>query len=275
MNPRVLELLREFNALAEADARLRSVYPNLTYLPADFSLDELQAVCDRICGAKPPKCIYLSHRSRRHFLRLLHADHVRNVRAYHADVPIIADRDLPPGAIAFAFEADALPEKPLPRALEAMCGIWPPLRGDGRNPDHPAWEVRATPAYIDRIERDPKNWSPTNPYYVKSHVNAPGTVRSWFRTLRAADFARDTALTALYGGGLVLRSELQARWTLFDTQQIVDRETARTYLVPTFAFRFVVTDTVPPGCIIFDVELWRKWLQEKWDASVREVHGNG
>lgn len=41
--------------------------------------------------------------------------------------------------------------------------------------------------------------------------------------MRASDFACDIELMPLFGGGLVLQSEWQQRWTLFDTQQVIDR----------------------------------------------------
>jgi hypothetical protein len=126
------------------------------------------------------------------------------------------------------------------------------------------------------IETNPSCYAPKNPCYVKNHVNAPGTVRSWFRKMRAADWQRDTELEWLWSGGFTLQSDVDEHWTLFDTLKVVDRETAATYRVPefTFNFNFTVSDQVPPGCIIiFDVELWRRWLQQKWDESVREVHG--
>lgn len=83
---------------------------------------------------------------------------------------------------------------------------------------------------IALIENYPEGWQPQNRHYVKNHVNAPGTVRSWFRQMRAADFARsihpNAPLFRIHG--------VDAEWTLFDTQKVIDRETAAHYERPTF-----------------------------------------
>lgn len=81
----------------------------------------------------------------------------------------------------------------------------------------------------------PGVWAPSNPHYMKTHVNAPGTVRQWFRQMRAADFERDlySALARDGVGGVdlyMLTNPERAAWTLFDTQKVVDRETAAHYL---------------------------------------------
>lgn len=82
---------------------------------------------------------------------------------------------------------------------------------------------------------------PQNPHYVKSHTSAPGTVRHWFRTMRAADFARSMGSPVSVGSyTVILRGQTvhiggDEPWTLFDTQKIVDRETAAHYARPTSA----------------------------------------
>lgn len=59
------------------------------------------------------------------------------------------------------------------------------------------------------------------------------TVRAWFRQMRAADFARDVQFVSATVGPYFfsVRKELLP-WTLFDTQQVVDRETAAHYRTP-------------------------------------------
>lgn len=56
------------------------------------------------------------------------------------------------------------------------------------------------------------------------------TVRSWFRQMRAADFARDSAKATSTEGGFFwkVHPDLQG-WTLFDTQRVIDRETRPHY----------------------------------------------
>lgn len=56
------------------------------------------------------------------------------------------------------------------------------------------------------------------------------TVRSWFRQMRAAEFEKDVATVSRESNGtfFIIRPEL-LRWTLFDTQAVVNWETAATY----------------------------------------------
>lgn len=109
----------------------------------------------------------------------------------------------------------------------------------------------------------PRMFEPANPIYRKTHVNAPGTVRSWFRKMRAADFERAVEST-IHGRFFV---GIDARpWTLFHTQTVVDRETAAHYLKP------------GPGSIYFvhggrvlgkidDIE-W-PWRRREWREPLR------
>lgn len=119
-----------------------------------------------------------------------------------------------------------------------------------RDDTFPPSDVPADDHYVGWMEKSPYTWRPGNPYYVKTHVNAPGTVRAWFRQMRAADFKRDkklwTAMSRGYAGvsrdwvrGLDdgraftyfywFKPYPEGVWTLFDTQQVVDRETAWVY----------------------------------------------
>lgn len=79
----------------------------------------------------------------------------------------------------------------------------------------------------------PPAYAPRNPYYVKSHATAPGTVRAWFRRMRAEEFWRDAAKATSTEGGYFwkVHTDLQG-WTLFDTLKVVDRETAAHYAKP-------------------------------------------
>ena len=54
------------------------------------------------------------------------------------------------------------------------------------------------------------------------------SVRQWFREMRAADFEAECRLRVSLRG--LLYHATDSAWTLFDTLQVVDRETARTYL---------------------------------------------
>lgn len=107
--------------------------------------------------------------------------------------------------------------------------------------------------HVDSMARMPERWRPANPYYQKTHLNAPGTVRAWFRAMRAADFERDcrkwTAFSPFNktlgpwddGSGLLrfTSHEPYLQWTLFDTRKVIDRETAAHYAKPdpdTFTF---------------------------------------
>jgi hypothetical protein len=84
-------------------------------------------------------------------------------------------------------------------------------------------------ALITDILLNPKALAPRNPHYQKNHVSAPGTVRSWFRKMRAADCVRDISFaTDSWGALAAVRPHLRP-WTLFDTQQVVVRETAAHY----------------------------------------------
>lgn len=50
------------------------------------------------------------------------------------------------------------------------------------------------------------------------------TVREWFRQMRAADFERDVALiSAESHGSFFIVAPMLLPWTLFDTQDVVDR----------------------------------------------------
>lgn len=92
---------------------------------------------------------------------------------------------------------------------------------------------------LDMMAAVPAIFAPENPYYRKTHVNAPGTVRSWFRKMRAADFERAVNGVAATGPDVQQARVMRWRrfypfdylppWTLFDTQQVVDRETANHY----------------------------------------------
>lgn len=94
------------------------------------------------------------------------------------------------------------------------------------------------------IRDNPQTFAPANRYYVKNHVNAPGTVRGWFREMRAADFHR-----ALPGNGVVGWVTGWEKWTLFDTMKVVDRETAPHY-GPSLTTIYFVQD----GCVVGKVE---------------------
>lgn len=90
----------------------------------------------------------------------------------------------------------------------------------------PVFQKPITEMLIVEMEFSPWRWSPKDPYYQKNHASAPGTVRSWFRKMRAADFERQIEFRKSLPG------IVPWHWTLFDTQQVVDRETAAHYLKP-------------------------------------------
>jgi hypothetical protein len=97
------------------------------------------------------------------------------------------------------------------------------------------------------IRDNPKTFAPANPHYVKTHRNAPGTVRQWFRQMRAADFARDRTFATggprAFEEGAFWWTPTELRpWTLFDTQQVVERETAAHYLRPDLTTIYFVQD---------------------------------
>jgi hypothetical protein len=87
------------------------------------------------------------------------------------------------------------------------------------------------------IRDNPRTFAPANPYYQKNHVNAPGTVRQWFRQMRAADFERE--LSRFTASELAARATGNAEggWLLFDTMKVVDRETAATYRANNWWYR--------------------------------------
>lgn len=111
----------------------------------------------------------------------------------------------------------------------ANFGRWRP-RGDDTDFDPPIDDSR-----IRDILCWPPAYAPKNPYYQKNHVSAPGTVRSWFRKMRAADFERSVGQPVTFSGytvvlrGLTVHVGQNEPWTLFDTQKVIDRETADTY----------------------------------------------
>lgn len=106
-------------------------------------------------------------------------------------------------------------------AQQIVYARWPNVRFQCYGP--------ITDAIIDEMLRHPDAWAARNPSYRKTHVNAPGTVRAWFRKMRAADFERHVART-VYGTFFIAID--QKPWTLFDTQTVVNRETAAYYLQP-------------------------------------------
>lgn len=107
---------------------------------------------------------------------------------------------------------------------------------------------------------------------ARSSRNGHLSVRQWFREMRAADFERDVAFKSksLCGSFFVVQPELIS-WTLFDTQQVVDRETARTYdvfarsVIPWFRSQ-VVGESRP---ITFaDLEGWARRPARSWTHAV-------
>jgi hypothetical protein len=97
------------------------------------------------------------------------------------------------------------------------------LRGDDEEGSHVIND-----GLVAHMEEYPWRWAPQNPHYVKT----PGTVRQWFRAMRAADFERvagapnnTTSVHDLVG----IIGPIAWPWNLFDTQTVVDRETAAHY----------------------------------------------
>jgi hypothetical protein len=91
-----------------------------------------------------------------------------------------------------------------------------------RDGDHVV-EQSITDELIAWMRDRPGTFAPANPYYRKTHVNARGTVRQWFRAMRAADFARD--LPPCWKNPLIRLKGIDYGWTLFDTMKVVDRIT--------------------------------------------------
>lgn len=114
--------------------------------------------------------------------------------------------------------------------------------------DSPNAALPITDLTLADIETYPQQWRPRNPHYAKNPANTTLTVRSWFRQMRAADFERDLLKAVAINGvdGIDIVSACHAfddaldpfpnKWTLFDTQKVVDRETAAHYLRPTPLF---------------------------------------
>jgi hypothetical protein len=150
----------------------------------------------------------------------------------------------------------------------AAAESWAPGRGDDVDYVGVIDDFR-----IQDIEVGPAYYAPKNPFYQKNHLNAPGTVRQWFRQMRAADFARDVQrLTAMscqpelggpFDAGSVLRRYWAVEpwygvWTLFDTQQVVDRETAAHYWKPTETFSFALIATYRPFATEDECRKWAR-----------------
>lgn len=117
---------------------------------------------------------------------------------------------------------------------------------------------------IATIKKYPKSWAPRNQHYVKTHVSAPGTVRAWFRQMRAADVERAMHVEWAFDG---LPPVVRRPWTVFDTQRVVDRETAAHYdeYLALFGLPIITADwmlrnriftsTVPPAKGVVTLEM--------------------
>jgi hypothetical protein len=126
-----------------------------------------------------------------------------------------------------------------------------------------------TDELLKGIAARPQLWAPLNPTYVKTHKSAPGTVRSWFRQMRAADFERATAVASADTGEFFLVAHDLQPWSVLDTQRVVEHETKAHYESPWWDWPFVERASGAFGFFRNDPPAQKPALEEAWKTRPR------
>jgi hypothetical protein len=225
-NPRVLELWRELNVLAETDADAAAI------VQAYRAWNAFMEASKQVASREPsPNTV----RERLDEMRRRRVDDERS------STPMFSSKVPEPGAASGAITRELLEriERPARSPVYAI------------NPNAWAHLLEADDRYAKQLVEG--DWDTADPTcdcpaegagegegagtcprselecQVRAYQNGHLTVRQWFRKMRAADFEK-----ALPGRGLVKWvSSIEAQpWTVLDTQKVVNRETAAFYLVP-------------------------------------------